>query len=213
MPTFDAQLEIQRCPYCFVDQPNLPRIWSTDTSNFRQGNKRLWNIYACIRCGGLILAASIGEGEEIAEMYPSLQVVMNDKSIPTRARDYLNQAISSINAPAGAVMLAASSIDAMLKAKGYKEGKLYHRIEKAVKDHLITEDMGKWAHHVRLDANEQRHADDEIPIATEEEAKTSIEFAKALGMFLFILPAMVTKGIAKAENINPQATMFQKTKE
>jgi hypothetical protein len=48
--------------------------------------------------------------------------------IPDRAREYLEQAISSISAPAGAIMLAASSVDAMLKEKGLNSGKLYSRI-------------------------------------------------------------------------------------
>jgi hypothetical protein len=41
-----------------------------------------------------------------------------EDSIPKRARVYLDQAISSIHAPSGAVMLAASSVDAMLKGEG-----------------------------------------------------------------------------------------------
>ncbi len=52
-------------------------------------------------------------------------------------------------------MLAASSIDAMLKEKGYKVGGLYDRIKQAAKDHLITDEMAAWAHDVRLDANDQ----------------------------------------------------------
>ena len=56
-------------------------------------------------------------------------------------------------------MLSASSIDAMLKSKGYKKGNLYKRIEKAAEDHLITSEMAKWAHQVRLGANDERHAD------------------------------------------------------
>ena len=64
------------------------------------------------------------------------------------------------SAPAGAVMLAASSVDAMLKEKGYNEGSLYARIGQARDDHLITADMAEWAHEVRLDANDQRHADE-----------------------------------------------------
>ena len=45
----------------------------------------------------------------------------------------------------------------MLKKKEYKKGSLYSRIDKAAEDHLITEEMAKWAHEVRLDSNEPRH--------------------------------------------------------
>ena len=95
-------------------------------------------------------------------------------------------------------MLAASAVDAMLKAKTYRDGSLYSRIEKAVSDHLITDDMGTWAHEVRLDANEQRQADEDFEIPDEEDAKRVIEFTKALALFLFVLPKMVKRGIADA---------------
>jgi hypothetical protein len=106
--------------------------------------------------------------------------------------------MESLHAPAGAVMLCASAVDAMLKAKGYKDGRLYDRIKKAAADHLITPDMEAWAHEVRLDANEQRHADQEAPIPQEVDAKRSIDFTAALGQFIFVLPSRVARGLAAA---------------
>jgi hypothetical protein len=95
-------------------------------------------------------------------------------------------------------MLAASSVDSMLKIKGYKEGTLYARIEQATKEHVITADMAKWAHDVRLDANDQRHADDNAPLPTAEDAKRCVDFSQALAQFIFVLPARVQRGIAEA---------------
>ena len=109
-------------------------------------------------------------------------------------RDYLLQAIESVHAPAGAVILAASAVDAMLKEKGYREGKLNSRIEQAKKDHLITEEMSAWAHEIRLDANDQRHADEEAALPTELDARKAIAFAQALAEFLYVLPARVKRG-------------------
>jgi hypothetical protein len=100
-----------------------------------------------------------------------------------------------MHAPAGAVMLAASAVDAMLKLKGYADGSLYTRIEKAVTDHAITADMAKWAHAVRLDANDQRHADQAAILPTQEDAKRVIDFAAALAEILFVLPSRVQRGI------------------
>ncbi len=91
-------------------------------------------------------------------------------------------------------MLAASAVDAMLKDKGYQDGSLYSRIEKAASDHLITADMAEWAHEVRLDANDQRHADTEAAIPSGEDAKRVIDFVKALGQFMFVLPQKVQRG-------------------
>ena len=83
----------------------------------------------------------------------------------------------------------------MLKEKGYKDGSLYKRIEKAVADNLITADMAKWAHQVRLGANDERHADEETAMPTVADAKQSIEFTQTLAELLFVLPAKVYRGI------------------
>ena len=91
-------------------------------------------------------------------------------------------------------MLAASSLDSMLKAKGYTDGSLYTRIDKAAADHIITEEMAAWAHEVRLDANDQRHADDSADLPKPNDANKAIEFAQALAEFLFVLPARVARG-------------------
>jgi hypothetical protein len=93
-------------------------------------------------------------------------------------------------------MVAASAVDAMLKRKGYGEGTLYARIERAADGHLITKDMATWAHEVRLEANDQRHADPAAPMPTELDAKRVVQFALALAEFLFVLPARVQKGLA-----------------
>jgi hypothetical protein len=90
-------------------------------------------------------------------------------------------------------MLAASSIDAMLKERGYKDGSLYGRIEKSTSDGLLTAQMRDWAHEIRLSANEPRHADDEFDGATDKDAEQVIEFARALAEYLYVLPAKVQK--------------------
>jgi len=125
-------------------------------------------------------------------MWPAPEAVAQE--LPERAGAYLSQAIASLHAPVGAVVTAASAVDAMLKAKDYREGSLYARIDKAVADHVITREMGAWAHEIRLEANDQRHADEEAPLPTGEDAARVIEFAKALGQFLFVLPARVARG-------------------
>ena len=53
----------------------------------------------------------------------------------------MQQAHESLHVPDGPVMLAASAVDALLKAKGYKDGSLYSRINTAAQDHLMTQDM------------------------------------------------------------------------
>ncbi len=196
--TLDTQLELRRCPHCSVDNPTLNRHGNSfDTSDYKGGNKRKWASYTCSRCGGVVIASAPNNGRPVQEMYPEATDV--DKSIPSPAGDYLIQAIESRHAPAGAVMLTASSVDAMLKEKGYTKGSLYDRIDKAAEDHLITKEMAKWAHEVRLDANKPRHADKSEPLPREADAERSIAFAEALGEFLFVLPSRVAQGLEEAD--------------
>jgi hypothetical protein len=111
-------------------------------------------------------------------VFPSPRTVSDD--VPADARRYLDQAIRSISTPDGAVMLAASGVDAMLKDKGLIPGSLCSRINQAKDTHLITPDMAEWAHDVRLEANNTRHADLAAPHHTTASAQQAVDFAMAL---------------------------------
>lgn len=192
-------LRISRCPFCGVDKPNLSKVWETWTKNSEGENKRLWRAYVCGRCGGLVTAYAKDANRYTDGIYP-YDEGRRSQDIPAKPRAYLEQAIASIHAPAGAIMLAASSVDSMLKHKGYIEGSLYSRIDKATEDNLITEGMAKWAHQVRLDANDQRHADQHADLPTEKDARRAIAFTEALAQFLFILPVMVEEGVKDSQH-------------
>ena len=194
MPNLTGQLQLTRCPHCNVDTPSLVQQWRGETRDQAGQNLRRWMVYACTRCGGLVTAAATQFDQPVIEHFPSTPTVPTD--LPPRASTYLEQAVSSIHAPAGAVMFTASAVDAMLKAKGYTDGSLYTRIDKAAADHLITADMAQWAHAVRLDANDQRHADEAANMPNEADARRCIDFASSLALFLFTLPARVSKGLA-----------------
>ena len=138
-------------------------------------------------------AWAINHNQPVLDVYPKFEVL--DLEIPDRPRKYLLQASESLHAPAGAVMLAASAVDSMLKAKGYVDGTLYTRIDKAANDHIITGDMAAWAHAVRLDANDQRHADDSADLPEIADAKRVLAFAATLAQIMFVLPARVARGL------------------
>ena len=199
MTILGEQLNLSRCPHCSADKPSLLKVFENTSANYQGGNPRCWRIYCCRGCGGYILASAINYNQEIIEVYPKSEEV--DETIPDVAREYLKQAVSSLNAPAGAIMLCASSIDAMLKNKEYIEGSLYSRIDQAKNDNLITENMAEWAHEVRLDANDERHADKNHSLPVEDDAKRVIEFTISLAEFLFVLPSKVRRGIEDARNI------------
>ncbi|RJP81061.1 MAG: DUF4145 domain-containing protein [Candidatus Zixiibacteriota bacterium] len=193
----ENQLILDRCPHCNVDMPTLVHIQHFRTTDYQGANRREWGVFKCSRCGSVITAATPKLGTEITEIYPSTVVI--DDSIPARAKEYLKQALNSQTSPVGAVILSASAVDAMLKIKGYRDGSLYSRIDKAAADHVITPEMALWAHEIRLEANDQRHADEDAPLPEITDAKRAIEFALALGQFMFVLPARVQRGIVDAK--------------
>ena len=192
---------MDRCPHCRVATPNLERFNGFITSDSEGAQPREWAFYHCSRCGGVISTAWRWDGQDVADLletYPSDSSL--DPSIDNAAKNYLQQCRDSLHAPSGAVMLAASAVDAMLKAKGYKDGSLNQRIKEAEAGHIITADMATWAHQVRLDANDERHADESAQFPTAEEAQRSLDFATALAEILFVLPARVTRGLQEGAN-------------
>lgn len=193
MLNLDQYLKIARCPFCAIDNPNLSSIAQFNTAADNGGNPRRWRAYQCARCGGVVVAYAMSNIMAVADYYP--RGVTIDDILPEKVKAYLQQAIDSVFAPAGSVMLCASSVDAMLKEKGLKEGSLYTRINQAVTQGWLTPEMSTWAHQVRLDANDQRHADEDTGLPTVEDAKQAIEFTKTLSEFLFVLPSKVTRGI------------------
>ena len=194
MPELKYNLDLDRCPHCSVATPNLSKAWEVETVAHDNSNKRWWKVYTCRKCGGVIIASSkVNNLGEVYEYYPKSKIV--NESIPSPSNDYLSQALDSLHAPAGCIMLCASCVDSMLKLKDYKDGSLYSRINKATEDHLITSEMSKWAHDVRLDANDQRHANENISLPNDEDAQRTLDFVIALAEYLFVLPSKVKHGL------------------
>ncbi|CAN7160569.1 DUF4145 domain-containing protein [Paraburkholderia hospita] len=157
-------------------------------------NKRIWGLFVCSICGGCVMAAWNESG--VCEIWPDSTGFSED--IPEEPRDFLVQAAETLNSPRASVVTSAGAVDAMLKARALESGTLYKRIDEAVEKGLLTPDMAEWAHDVRLDANDQRHADLKAIPPTIEDAKRCLEFAKALADIMFVLPARVTRGKTRA---------------
>jgi hypothetical protein len=112
----------------------------------------------------------------------------------------LEQALETLHAPDAAAVMAGAAVDAMLKHLGYTEGSLYHRIDKARDDSILTQGMADWAHSVRLGSNRPRHADENKPNVTQTEAQRSVTFARSLGDFLFVLTAQIEEAVQHADD-------------
>lgn len=189
----DSNLALERCPYCGIAKPFLKYAHRISIDGSASGIG--WSMYLCTTCRGCVCALGVA-GRWAEKIIPAIDSVA--ESIPDKPRNLLSQAKNSLAAPAGSVMLSASAIDAMLKERGLVDGSLYKRIDGAVTSHLITQDMADWAHYVRLDANDQRHADVTATLPTIDDAKKCLDFALALAEVLFVLPARVREGMSGA---------------
>ena len=186
---------LSRCPHCGISNPNLMLAYSPERARYSTKFQfsTVWAAYECSSCAlpiSLVHAERKYVGNDMHEheylVYPSSW--SPDDAIPERPAKYLQQASSTISSPDASVVMSGSAVDAMLKEKGLKEGNLYNRIDQAVKDGILTNDMSQWAHLVRLNSNNPRHADDDKPHMSKEDAKRSLEFARALADVLFVLP-------------------------
>ena len=194
-------LPLQRCPHCGIAKPLL----STLNLYHQASESELWDAFLCSNCKGIVLAkghiatSESGQFYRVLGTFPSAPAV--EEEVPEPARNYLEQAHRTLgDAPDAAALIASSSVDAMLKNKGFGDPKktLNQRIEQAVADRLLTEDMGRWAHHVRFVSNNPRHADEKEPHVSPEQARIVVDFADALGEFLFVLPSRAEKAISDA---------------
>ncbi len=134
----------------------------------------------------------------VSAVFPSAETI--SEAIPARPRSFLTDAQRSLSAPSASVMASNSAIDAMLKEMGVarkdaagREQSLSRRIDVAVQANILTKGMSEWAHRIRLDANDQRHADEDTPAATPELAQQTLRLAKAIAELLFVLPAELPK--------------------
>jgi hypothetical protein len=202
--------DVKRCPYCGVANPVLHMLLQTGQPVPRAtpGSVHKWALYACSSCGGALLAKGAPNDNianpMIVEVIPAPKEAHVD--IPEPARRYLQQAYETLHAPDAAAVMAGSAVDAMLKQKGYADGSLYNRIDTAVENHVLTSDMGDWAHEVRLGSNRPRHSDSARPHVTADEAKQSVEFAEALGYFLFVLSSRIERGKEAAKKASSVAS-------
>lgn len=204
-------LGVDKCPYCSISDPNLQGVWASAGPLIeKNGSARFWGAYKCETCAAVVIAEGTqGDGRyNVRVMHPSTKVAHED--IPSIARTFLQQAFDTLHAPDAAAVMAGSAVDAMLKAKGYADGSLYSRIDAALANNLLTAGMAEWAHSVRLGSNRPRHADEARPHVTANEARQSVEFAEALGSFLFVLTARIDRGIEAAKEAERPATAVKK---
>lgn len=196
-------LGVANCPHCGVASPLLALVWHSGqpVSRADGGIRSLWSAFTCTTCGSVVSAR--GQPGNTSANPPVVQIYPDDWEantvLPTSVAKFLEQAHKTKASPDASALMSASAVDAMLKDKGLIEGSLYVRIEKAVTNGLLTAVLATWAHRVRLDANNPRHADDKNPHLNPDEAIRAFEFATALSEYLYVLPSRMPAEEKKAE--------------
>jgi hypothetical protein len=189
----DQLQKVPNCPHCGISFPLLDKVWASEQPVPRsdKGLPSRWAAFRCTTCGHIVTAKGkegAPEGNpQIVQIYPDIWEV--GELVPESVSNYLTQAHRTLASPDASVVMSASSIDAMLKDNGLTEGSLYKRIDQAANNGILTQKMADWAHRVRLDANNPRHADGQTPHMTEEDAKRAFDFANALTEYLYKLPS------------------------
>lgn len=186
-------LGVNNCPHCGVSHPVLKRAWASDGLLDRAdgGHPSRWAAFSCTSCGHVVLARGDENDKNgnayVAEIFPDIWQV--DGIVPERVRNYLTQAHRTLSSPDASTLMSAASIDAMLKDHGLEEGSLYSRIDEAITKGILTQHMADWAHRVRLDSNNPRHADSDRPNLSADDARRAFDYANALTQYLYILPS------------------------
>ena len=195
-------LRVPRCPLCAKAEPYIFLVHSNkQTESETKKQEGIWGVFKCTSCNGLVSVKVVSR--ILPFIYFSLPLgAFAPEEIPEKARSLLDEARDTLAQPHASIMVASSSVGEMLQEKlGVKKGKkrnLYDLIEEASKERLLTDDMKKWAHDIRLQGNDSRHPKG-LPPATKEDARRVFDFASMLGEFLFVLPARVKRGREEAK--------------
>ena len=113
---------------------------------------------------------------------------------PENVSRYYKQAIDSLNSGNfdASGMMFRKSLEAATKNKApdLVNKPLVKRIDALVDAGMLTQDMGIWAHEIRLGGNEAAHEDEPF---TGEEARSLHDFTENFLRYSFTLPAAVTR--------------------
>ncbi len=194
------QLLLAECPHCQTANPNIVGEGGELETNGPKGYSRKWLHYTCQSCGGCIIAAARSSDAYsiVTEIYPRPKSGLST-NIPELSRDFLREARDGVFNPRSCIMVCASAVQAMLAEKKIEATSIYRSLNKAVKEGVLSEDLAKWGHQVRLEANEQRHVDKDKPAPTTEDAERCLEFTMMLAEILFVIPARVSKGLETSQ--------------
>ncbi len=190
----------RNCPYCRTQDVAFTAIESWQSQN--DGNRALFICGACSegviwewqgspdpsQYSGNVISHNIS----LLRQWPDELSGTAPPDTPPTTASYFEQATASLaNGHFDAAgMMFRKSLESATKLLSPEcaNKSLYSRIEDLVSKGALTEDMGKWAHEVRLGGNDAAHDDEPFTLAEAEELRNFIEnFLR----YAFTLPSAV----------------------
>lgn len=134
----------------------------------------------------------------IVQTYPSHMGPEAPADVPENVRSAFLSGLTNLKLPGGAnaaaIMFRRSIELAAKKLKPDGKGNLQRRIADLSPD-LVTPAMKEWAQHLRLEANDATHDEEEF---SKEDAETLHVFAEMFLTYAFTLPEMLKRATSKA---------------
>ena len=186
------------CPYCGTKRVAFTIL--CEVTYDRHGF--YWDTFAqCGHCRRGIVATfetsnnqkpSDGQYEELLDMAPSLPDNGAPAYTPENVARFFKQAMDNLpkNWDAAGSMFR-KALDTGLTSKFPKiKGRLIDRIKEAEEQQMLTPELAKWAHQIRLDGNDAAHKEEPFE---EEDAKKLCDFTRLVFYYLFTLQGMLEK--------------------
>lgn len=204
----------RRCPHCKVESSYGK---GPETKRF---NKRghLIRFDSCTNdeCQCNVAVVFDSDGNEI-EVYPSLEEEP-DRLLPPDVAKAFGEALQALNERLwnGCVLMCRRALEEgtaelgnLLPENGreaYQKKVLYLQIRYLANEHLITPDLGEWAHEGRMAGKLGAHGGEKKKWNTERDAVEIVEFAKWFFRYVFILPKQLAERRQEAEEHPDETT-------
>ena len=199
-----------RCPRC-GDKVSMPPTGSPQLAkrNANVRSRQGVDVYAILHlctnheCSGSTVGyySPNNDGSWRYEFHvPRYHAYEAPEELPARPRTILQDANDSRGSPVACTPTAVRAVEAMLAEKGYKKGGLKSRIEKAVTEGKLPQDMADWANEVRENGNVTHTDAEPEPLPSDKDATRSLLFAKTLAEYLFVLPARIKSSRKRNRN-------------
>lgn len=128
--------------------------------------------------------------------YPSIPPPTIDENLPDHVRADYEEASKCYSAGlhTAAAIMCRRLIELSVKEKGAEGPNLYQKIEHLVKSGLLTPELGRVAHAIRIIGNDGAHPDyPDLVDLTQRDAERALDFVRLYTEYVYTLPAKTAK--------------------